>query len=194
MRLNPLANRGVWIGEALTNALRKDMLRWKPFEGYYESTIVETLLVPLLRDAGWLPLLEQLVYPHCNDRADVWIEACPTSPAWLIEAKVIWDGHDKRLNRSRFLFDREILKDLERLAQFHDRNTDRNAVWVTFSPSSDVRNAPQGSQTLRYGDVLKIVKDRCPMAVQVFSEMIDCQSGLCRDYARFAHITVWGFE
>src|SRR5262249_32265505 len=124
------------------------------------------------------------MYEEKNQQADLWAESPAWRDAYMVEGKVVWGGWDNRLNRKRFVENRELLGDFDRLSKATCA-AHKIVVWIGFSPTSEIVSPGDEAKTMRLGDAI--------LAVEREFVTASLQAKLCVDFERFCDCGDWKF-
>jgi len=192
-----------WLADAVTRHVVQRVAAFRrttaeqscDFDGMNETAAV-VVLSKIFEGLGFDPYFEQKVYGESRARLDLWVGEPDGTPAWYLEAKIIWDGCDQRLNRARFLGNGEILGDLVRLSECEAEPAVRKvAVWIAFSDREAFAPIDSGTKALRLGDAISLVTSTLPSAKLASQRSVDLgRFANCVASARYLHVLCWTIE
>jgi len=184
----------------LTDAIARHLATWasrghrkkgepSPFEPLNEASIV-TILDRIFTGLGFCTWPESRKYGGKDQALDLWANAIDGSDAHMIEAKVVWDYADIRLNRKRFDEQRELIGDFARLTATKVQAV-KLVVWVMFAKVQEIVTAGENVKGMRLGDALAAIKKEFPNASLEGASRLSLEEHCdCQD-CKFAHVFCW---
>jgi len=186
----------------LTDAVARHLTAWAsrghrkkgepvPFEPLNEASIV-TILDRIFTGLGFCTWPESRKYGGKDQALDLWANGIDGSDAHMIEAKVVWDYADNRLNLQRFEERGELLGDFDRLTKATEVQATKLVAWVMFAKDQEIATAGENVKGMRLGDAIAAVGRKFPNASLEgktegisFEEHCDCKD------CKFAHVYCW---
>lgn len=159
------------------------------FEPLNEASIV-TILDRIYAGLGFCTWPESRKYGGKDKALDLWASGIDERDTYMIEAKVVWDYADVRLNRKRFVEQRELLGDFDRLSKI-TVDASKLVVWVTFAKVEDIVTAGENVKGMRLGNALAAVAKDFPNAFLEGSSHVSLEQYCDCEDCKFLGVFCW---